>query len=178
MTVSSAAWTSMNTSRTRWWRVTGSTRGWTATMPGTCFTLVCGGQEMWRGIDAIWISTVGHCSRNPNTHLADSSRPLSWSLARRFAIVWVPIMKFGLEKFSYIHTADTDGELLVLDTRASTRQSSSRTVELHPRKIASVHINPVNDVYLATASVDKTACVWDLRYDEMPRHTAPPLEQA
>lgn len=72
----------------------------------------------------------------------------------------VAIVMGGLHR----STSDTGGDLRVVDTRASTRQASSRTHELHPRKIASVHINPVNDIYLATASVDKTACVWDLRY--------------
>ena len=54
-----------------------------------------------------------------------------------------------------------DGEVGLLDPRAT--PGSTRLSRLHERKICTVHLNPVNEHLLVTASLDRTVGIWDSR---------------
>ncbi|CAH0521809.1 unnamed protein product [Peronospora belbahrii] len=54
-----------------------------------------------------------------------------------------------------------DGTVRLIDRRAQTVQGSS--YQLHEKKINTVHQHPSCDVIVATASLDRTVCLWDAR---------------
>lgn len=64
-----------------------------------------------------------------------------------------------------------DGSVRLIDRRASTMQSAR--YQLHEKKVNTVHQHPRLDFCLATASLDRTVCLWDAR--RLARTTNPPL---
>lgn len=72
------------------------------------------------------------------------------------------------------HTAylcDNRGDLRTVDLRAS---RTGAAVELHQKKINSVHLEPSGKPLLVTASTDTTVAIWDLR--KVGGHGAKPLQ--
>ena len=53
------------------------------------------------------------------------------------------------------------GDMDVIDLRAKKRTQAS--LDIHDRKVNTVHIDPVNSVHFVTASTDTTLKLWDLR---------------
>lgn len=64
-----------------------------------------------------------------------------------------------------LYFGEGDGELKAFDERAG---KVSGMWKLHRDNISSIDINPENTYMLATSSLDRKACVWDLR--SMRRH--------
>jgi len=59
-----------------------------------------------------------------------------------------------------------DGDFLVIDTRSNNKDGSSAAIgpiELHNRKINTVHVEPSEGNLFVTSSTDKSVTVWDIR---------------
>eukprot|EP00043_Microstomoeca_roanoka_P003319 m.43234 g.43234 ORF g.43234 m.43234 type:complete len:657 (-) comp12012_c0_seq2:40-2010(-) len=61
-----------------------------------------------------------------------------------------------------IYGCHSDGVLSISDLRARSASGSHR-LTLHDRKVSHCHVNPCDSNYIATSSLDKTVCVWDVR---------------
>merc|ERR1711871_559270 len=62
---------------------------------------------------------------------------------------------------SVLYASDEDGYVWSFDPRAG--MSCVTKFEAHDKKVNTIHLNPVNPYYAATASLDRSVAFWDLR---------------
>ena len=72
---------------------------------------------------------------------------------------------------STMFAAREDGGVTQFDLRSNSKVVNEW--DLHEKKINTISLNPVNEQYLATASLDRSCGIWDLRQMKKPLHNLP-----
>ena len=72
---------------------------------------------------------------------------------------------------STMFAAREDGGLTQFDLRSKCKVVNEW--DLHEKKINTISLNPVNEQYLTTASLDRSCGIWDLRSMKKPLHNLP-----
>ena len=64
-----------------------------------------------------------------------------------------------------------DQKLMIWDTRSSTHNKPSHTVDAHSAEVNCLSFNPYSEFILASGSADKTVALWDLRNLKLKLHS-------
>ena len=64
-----------------------------------------------------------------------------------------------------------DQKLMIWDTRSSTHNKPSHTVDAHAAEVNCLSFNPYSEFILASGSADKTVALWDLRNLKLKLHS-------
>ncbi len=64
-----------------------------------------------------------------------------------------------------------DQKLMIWDTRSTTHNKPSHTVDAHSAEVNCLSFNPYSEFILASGSADKTVALWDLRNLKLKLHS-------